>query len=262
MYAALPTPLRRAPDLCFGVYAEGPEALSLHLHEIDDDDVLRGVLDLPMAGQLAVLTPSPTPAGARALPGGGWLGAWPRGADGHDVDALMRLLLGLPSPLRVGASALALGGLRPPLELLWVGPDVEPEDFIDTLPASLMLSPQEALASAVTPHLGLVLSGDGEALVFGRDPALLGRLLREPLAQNLRAAFGDGATPPELPLAAVEALMAPMDEGALRELSLEDRARYRALRVEEREADGETVHQRALWVAPRDGGAWRAGWSW
>ena len=90
----------------------------------------------------------------------------------------------------------------------------------------------------------------------------MGLFIREPLAQNLRAAFGAGAPLPELPVAAVEALMAPMDEGALRELSLEDRARYRALRIEEREADGETVHQRALWVAPRDGGAWRAGWSW
>ena len=99
-------------------------------------------------------------------------------------------------------------------------------------------------------------------MVFARDPALLGLFIREPLAQNLRAAFGAGAPLPELPLAAVEALMAPMDEGAIRELSLEDRARYRALRIEEREADGETVHQRALWVAPRDGGAWRAGWSW
>lgn len=260
MHAALPLPLRRAPDLCFGVYAEGPEALSLYLHEIDDDDVLRGALDLPVAGQLAVLTPSPAPAGARALPGGGWLGAWPAG--GGDIDALVRLLMGAP----LGALRLSGHGVEPPLrgplELLWVGPDVQPEDFIDTLPASLLLSPEEALASALTPRLGLVLSGDGEAVVFARDPALLGRFIREPLAQNLRAHLGDGVSLPELPLDAVEALMAPMDEGALRELSLEDRARYRALRVEERDADGETVHQRGVWVAPRDGGAWRAGWSW
>lgn len=258
MNAALPISLRRAPDLCFGVYAEGPEALSLYLHEIDDNDVLRGALDLPVAGQLAVLTPSPTPAGARSLPGGGWLGAWPGALDAHDTDALISLLLG-HGP---GVVRLRPAGLRAPLELLWVGADVQPEDFIDTLPASLLVSPEEALASAVTPRLGLVLSGDGEALVFARDPALLGLFIREPLAQNLRAAFGVGAPLPELPLAAVEALMAPMDEGAIRELSLEDRARYRALRIEEREADGETVHQRALWVAPRDGGAWRAGWSW
>lgn len=224
---------RPTNPLSFGVYDEGEGTLSLYLHDVLPADVAGLAQSLADDSQVLVLTPGPPPSGARAVEGGGWTGG---------VDCLPYA--------------------RPPFEALFFDGQVSPEDLLDRLPSCLLAAPDSALPEELGARAALVVDERGEAVVLSRQPELLARCLAPSLEQTLRAALHGE----ELPTASVEALttlIAPMEDAAWCQLTVEEYGHYRALVVEIRDGQqgGRTV-DRSHWVAPRRGGSWRTDWSW
>lgn len=119
------------------------------------------------------------------------------------------------------------------------------------LPSSLLAAPHAALPTQLGVRLGLSLSEDGHAVFLSRNP------------QDLAACLGPLLSPSSAQPAQIssQTLMdwAGPDEHWV-ELSQAEHRGHRVLELRER--FGTHTLREERWVAPKQGGHWRAGWSW
>lgn len=119
------------------------------------------------------------------------------------------------------------------------------------LPSSLLAAPHAALPQELGLRLGLSLSADGHAVFLSRD------------AQDLAKCLGPLLSPTCLhpaQLSSETLLDWAGEEESWVELSQITHKRHRVLELRERMGTRTLRHER--WVAPIEGGHWRAGWSW
>ncbi len=161
------------------------------------------------------------------------------------------------APAPRGARPLPSGGwvgttdhldrLEAPAELLFVErPRIE---AIEALPGSLLAHPEKALPDSLKARAALILTVHDHAIVLSRDKSVLAACLA-PLLEGLANA--------ELP--PLTELLEPMADSAWREVHVDSRQRYRLMHLDLRDAD--RLVEEDTWVAPGEGGQWRASWSW
>ena len=140
-----------------------------------------------------------------------------------------------------------LEGLEAPAEVLFV--EKPRLQHIEALPGSLLAHPDKALPAVMDARAALVLTVHDHAIVLSREREVLAACLA-PLLEGLADA--------ELP--ALEELLEPMPDSAWREVRVDARQRYRLMHLDLR--DAERLVEEDTWVAPGEGGRWRASWSW
>ncbi len=119
------------------------------------------------------------------------------------------------------------------------------------LPSSLLAAPHAALPKALGVRLGLSLSADGHAVFLARDAQDLAKCLAPLLSPS-------SARPAQL---SRETLLDwAGEEESWVELAQMTHKKHRVLELRERMGTRTLRHER--WVAPIEGGHWRAGWSW
>jgi hypothetical protein len=133
--------------------------------------------------------------------------------------------------------------------LLSQGPISEKER--SNLPSSLLAAPHEALPQALGVRLGLSLSADGHAVFLARDA--------QDLAQILTPLLSPGCPHPAR-VSTKSLLDWAGDEESWIELSQITHKGHRVLEL--RECTGTQTIRQERWIAPKEGGHWRAGWSW
>lgn len=119
------------------------------------------------------------------------------------------------------------------------------------LPSSLLAAPHAALPQALGLRLGLSLSDDGHAVFLARDA--------QDLATCLAPLLSPSATQPAHVSSQTLLDWAGQEESWV-ELSQVTHKKHRVLELRERMGTRTLRHER--WVAPIEGGHWRAGWSW
>ncbi|MFT5584186.1 MAG: hypothetical protein ACI9VR_001771 [Cognaticolwellia sp.] len=133
--------------------------------------------------------------------------------------------------------------------LLSQGPISEKER--SRLPSSLLAAPHEALPKALGVRLGLSLSADGHAVFLSRNAQDLAQVLAPLLSPS---------SPHPAQVSTETLLDWAGDEESWVELSQVTHRGHRVLELRERIGTQTLRHER--WVAPKEGGHWRAGWSW
>ena len=152
----------------------------------------------------------------------------------------------LPSGGWVGTTD-HLAALEAPAELLFVErPRIAD---LEALPGSLLAHPDKALPGRLVARAALILTVHDHAIVLSRDDGILAACLA-PLLEGL----ADAELPP------LNELLKPMPESAWREVRVDARDRYRLMHLDLR--DAERNLEENTWVAPGEGGRWRASWSW
>ena len=119
------------------------------------------------------------------------------------------------------------------------------------LPSSLLAAPHEALPQALGVRFGASLSADGHAVFLARDA--------QDLAQVLAPLLSPGCPNPAR-VSAKSLLDWAGPEESWVELSQVTHTGHRVLEL--RECTGTRTLRQERWVAPKQGGQWRAGWSW
>jgi len=217
----------------FGVYDEGLGVRSLYLHPTAAVRLGAALLPLCLEGQLAILTDhSPIPD-ASPVPHGGWLAP--------------------------GTSMLQL---QAPMEAALVGPDVTAAEVSKAFPHSIMARPELSLPRELGTRFALAMNDPRHAVILSRDPVVHRACLRA-LITDLAAATLDPSLPlPDIPEAALDDLLEPMEISSWWRLRTREHRRFRVLEVDTFPGGQEPAEQRSNWVADQRGGAWRTGWAW
>ena len=217
----------------FGVYDEGGGVRSLYLHPTAAVRLGAALLPLCLDGQLAVLTDQAPIPGANPLPHGGWL-----------------------------APGTSMMQLQAPVEAALIGADVSPQVVSDAFPHSIMARPDLSLPESLDARFALAMNDPRHAVIFSRDPVVHRACLRA-LITDLAAATLDPALPlPNIPEAALDELLEPMEISSWWRLRTREHRRFRVLEVDAFPGGLEPAEQRSNWVADQRGGAWRTGWAW
>lgn len=119
------------------------------------------------------------------------------------------------------------------------------------LPSSILAAPHAALPQQLGVRLALSLSSDGHAVFLSRSP--------QDLAECLGPLLSPRSTQPAHISSETLLDWAGPDEHWV-ELSQVEHRGHRVLDLRERSGTQTLRHER--WVAPIQGGHWRAGWSW
>lgn len=217
----------------FGVYDEGGGVRSLYLHPTAAVRLGAALLPICLGGRLAVLTEHPRLERAELLPLCGWL------APG---DAVLHL--------------------RAPVEAALVSPDVTPEQVSREFPASVLAWPEHALPESLGTRFALAMNDPQHAVILSRDPMVHRACLRS-LISDLAAATLDPSMPaPDIPEAALDELLEPMEFTRWWRMRARDRRRYRVLEMDVFPGGQQPALSRSTWVADQRGGAWRTNWAW
>ncbi len=217
----------------FGLYNEGDGVQSLYLSPIDARTVTNALMQHSREAELVVSSPLPMPEGCRRISRGVWAGP-------------ARQLLGLMAPVE----ALVLDAIPSDTEKLET-----------QLPASLLGNPNAALPEEFGARFAICMLDGRHAVVLSRDPSVFATALNALIAQ-LEAAQGVTA-PPHISTAAMSSLLEPLDPWNWCEMELGAHQRFHTLDITivDGMANGER-NTGMRWVAPKDGGWWRTGWTW
>lgn len=217
----------------FGLYDEGDGVYSLYLSPIDARAVTSALFEHSREASLIVSSPLAVPEHCQRISRGVWMGP-------------ARQLLGLMAPVE----ALVLDA--PPAQI---------EELETQLPASLLGNPNLALPLQYGARFAVCMLDGMHAVVLSRDESVF--------ASALGALIGQledtrGVTePPHISTAAMHSLMEPLEPWNWCELELGVHRRFHTLDITlvDGMADGER-NTGMRWVAPKDGGWWRTGWTW
>ena len=220
---ACSTPLMES--LRYGVYDEGNGVLSAYFPSKPSAAAKQFLAEMAGDRVLLLLSGSQRPHSGIPLSGGHAL---------YSPEAL--------SELKSPAEAIVLESVEAltPLE--------------SSLPSSLLCAPHHSLPQEFGALFALVLPDRNHFTLLTRDPHFLSQLV----VCQLQLSTG-----PEFPDHIRDQLVAPQDPWTWREVNHCKKGGVQILTVQTQHSEQESLSESILeCVAPREGGFWRAGWSW
>jgi len=170
----------------------------------------------------------------------------------HPVGFLRR-----PSGVALGP-AEQLGELSAPCEAIVFEKAPTEAEINRHLPSSLLACPQGALPEQMHAVFGIILPDPNHLILLARDKDIL----LHTLEQFLEPASEIPRQKPRIEGVASEEILTCIDAWAWRCATLSERNGVQKMRIDtlNNETEGQTSES-IEWVAPRDGGYWRTGWS-
>ena len=213
----------------FGLYDEGGGVYSLYLSHPNTHQLLRALLPWCEDKVLAITSPSRNPVGF--------------------LQRSFGLALGPAEQLHeISAPCEAIVFNKAPTE----------KDINRFLPSSLLACPQGALPPQMDATLAIILPDPQHLILLARNKKILLCSLEkflEPVSEIPRQK-------PRIEGVASEEILACIDAWAWRSVTLSQKDGVQKMRIDT--LSNETTEQCSEsieWVAPRDGGYWRTGWS-
>jgi hypothetical protein len=217
----------------FGLYDEGEGVHSLYLSPIDAQTVTNALFQHSQEAQLVVSSPLAVPKDCQRISRGVWMGP-------------AQQFLELTAPIE----ALVLDA--PPANI---------NELETQLPASLLGNPNAALPKHYGARFALCMLDGRHAVILSRDSQVFASALGALIVQ-LENAQGV-AEPPHISATAMNSLLEPLEPWNWCEIEFGVHQRFQTLDIMlvNGMADGKR-DTGMRWVAPKDGGWWRTGWTW